>query len=212
MTKTKTLLKNKKIAVLELITILNSSKYNQKHRSKFLFKKIGKKYAMSGETLENAYNNFLNFGLFDLRTKNSNSIGGRSINVSFSANTINKRKLLNSFKTRDFTSEEFGNLLHEYIFSYKGKISEFLIEKQINANQWYKILKDFRISGKILGRKVLDFTKYSKLDIKALIAYAHQYHCKRYANRNYKKYRDIFKNKTNKTLYIRAMHVLDLYL
>lgn len=217
MTKTKkidvskmTQIQKKKKAVEWLLSESNT----QKHVSKALFKKVGKKFGLDATQVNTAYVNFLNFGVVDLRRKTYSSVKPCK-KFNFANNKTSKFNRASCFYKKEITSEEFGNLLHEYLFNYDGRLSDFLLEKEFSSNQWYKTLKEFYISGKLMGRKILDFTKYKKLNVKALLAFTHNTHktgCYKYNIKNVKKYKDIYESKTTLAQYTKAMHVLDLYL
>lgn len=212
MEKTKTNLIQKKKAINYLLSTDNT----QKHVTKKLFSKVGKKFNLTGKQVEVAYRNFLNFDVVDLRKKSFISVSTSNNDlIHRGQNTKEKIKKTYRFKMKNFTSKEFGNILHEFIFNYDGKITDFLIEKEINANQWYKIINDFAISGKILNRKILDFSKYKKLNVKALISFAHHMNKRntyKYTLCKFSKYKDIYKNSVSLSQYTKAMHVLDIYL
>lgn len=208
----------------ELIKSKNSAveylcKSNTKHITPAQIKYCVKNFNLSKKQVETAYRNFLNFDKVDLRYKNIDcSYTKSNINFDWVA-TIKKRKY---FKKKDVTSKEFGALLHEYIFNSNKKMLDFLEEKEFCVVQYYKILKDFSISGKLLGRKVLDFSKYKKINVNTLISFAARYNRNAYRSyestkkycKKYKiyKYNDVIKNKSSYNQYVRAMHILDLYL
>lgn len=165
MTNTKRL-KQKTLAVNELASSTSKKITN------LMIKNTAKKYGLTKDSLKTAFTNFMNFGKVDLRYAGKR----RKSKLNFVSPTK-----LPYYPWKKITSKEAGNLLHEYIFSWGDTAKEFSRKYQLNLMQLYSWIKELTISGKLLGRKVLDPRKYMKIDVKNVIVlekYSKKAYCK----------------------------------
>ena len=134
-----------------------------------------KKFKISKDQAELAMVNFLNFGKVDMRFSKASNIGKEknlSICNNISDSTYAKMNKAESLPHRNISDKEMCMYLHEFLFASTEKITDYLIRNSINKNDWYTFHKKFVISGKIGNKKILDFTQYKKLDVRAVLLYA----------------------------------------
>lgn len=122
---------------------------------------IAKKHSTPYIVMKNAWMNFVQTGgkYVDLRQ--------RSLKGSIKMNSTKKCTIT---RQRGVSSETAGKIILEYMTT--NITSRELCQKyNITILQFYGWLKELNISGTLLDRKVLDFTKYAKLDVKDVIWY-----------------------------------------
>lgn len=202
------LVSRKKEAVTEMIKTSKNKKFSKKE-----FRVMSKKYDITRTSLELAMQNFLNFGYVDRRFRSPDAKRATTKDTDRYLNfTTNISKSTAKFKFMDV--KDIRVKLHEYINS-PDRTGVFLIKNQINSNQWYNVLRNLYITGKIGKKMIFNFREYGKINMKLVVRYAKY----RYG-RQYTVDSQIFANlgaKCNLTdddkLRIkRAAHILQMYL
>jgi hypothetical protein len=86
-----------------------------------------------------------------------------------SYNTWQKENLV--LKNRKVYFKTAAKVILE-IKNTKAKVFEVLKKYNIGRDQYYSWLEELQISGKLLGRKIFDWTQYPKKDVKEIIRFA----------------------------------------
>ena len=215
-----TLIARKKAAVAELINCSATKKFTQKQ-----YEQTARKYLIRTRQLKMAMSNFLNFGMVDLRYRSAKANAPKRDDAVANAysNAKNLAVLTSTFAMKPL--DELRVLLHEYINSSE-RSGEFLYNHQINFTQWYQMLKNLYITGKIGKKMIFNFREYKKLNVKDVIRYAKYRYGRKYtiSRKNGEEYNynlpenTIFSNilmisnEEEKLQIKRAAHILQMYL
>lgn len=119
---------------------------------------VAQEIGISTATMENAWRVFQESG--GKRVDNRSTTGSGSL--SFKRNFICKNK------TRKVTAEEAGDIIREYMTT-SIHAAEICNKHNISYYQFYTWLHELNVSGKLLGKKVLNHSKYAKIEIKDVI-------------------------------------------
>lgn len=158
------LVSRKKEAVTEMINTSKNKKFSKKE-----FRVMSKKYGITRTSLELAMQNFLNFGYVDRRFRSPDAKRATTKGIDKYLNFNSNTDTINKFKYKDV--KEIRVKLHEYINS-PDRIGDFLIKNQISGNQWYGVLRDLYITGKIGNKMIFNFREYGKINMKLVVRYA----------------------------------------
>lgn len=114
-----------------------------------------RKYGYTFDQFRYYYKNFVNFGSISTARVKANDHGVIHIVGSKRYNKIIKGW------GKIFSSAELGNIVHEAMFSGE-RLSSVLYKNKISYDQYYSALKELSTTGKLLGHRVIDYTKIGK--------------------------------------------------
>lgn len=202
-------------------------KSKTKKITKSQYASAAKKFDVSKKQAELAMVNFLNFGKVDMRFSKANNIGKEknlSIANKMPDSAIAKADKVEGLPYRNISDKEMCMYLHEFLFASTERIIDYLIRNNIRAYDWYTFHKNFVITGKIGNKKILDFTQYKKLDVRAVLLYARRVTREKASGRAGKNFNQLTNyriwrgprmekfNLTERKQIVRAAHIVEMYL
>ena len=131
-----------------------------------LIAEVATNVGLSFTSMKNAWENQERFDTADLRETQN---GTKKL-------TDKQKKLVNAknkeyfkgLKVQVLTPKQACGIIREYIFT-DIKAIELLRKYSLNKDQFYKLLADLEVSGKVLGKKIFDPSQYSKAPLKQVI-------------------------------------------
>ena len=145
----------KEEAVLTIVAL------NKKKVDLDTIKLIAKEANLKASTLKRAWDNFV-------------QTGGRTVDRRFKtgSGTIKMKPsvVCNNHKRKDVSTSEAGTII-KYYMTNKISSRELCNKYNISVGQFYSWLKELRVSGTLLGRKIFDTKKYAKPEVKDVIWY-----------------------------------------
>jgi len=131
------------------------------------------KQELSFNQMNRAWKNYVQFDRVDLRTTKNMT------KTLTEEQKVQMRKYnglyFEGLKVQQITDEQAANILKEYIFT-SIKAIRILDKYKMDKNQFYNIIKELNVSGKIGNKQVLNPTKYSKTNLKEVIRYSKKPH------------------------------------
>jgi hypothetical protein len=130
------------------------------------------KQGLSFGQMDRAWKNYVQFDRVDLRTKDTSK--------AMTQEQKDQMKKYNGLyfeglKVQQLTDEQASNILKEYIFT-GIKAVKILDKYKMDKNQFYNIIKELNVSGKVGEKQVLNPAKYSKTNLKEVIRYSKKPH------------------------------------
>ena len=117
---------------------------------------------LTKESLANAWRTYQESGgnFVDYRVKNQKYIDSEQ---------FGKPKIIASYNTRPITAEEAGDIILDYMKTPEINSRELSNKYKISVSQFYSWIHELEVSGRLLGKRVLEPSKYAKLNIKDVI-------------------------------------------
>jgi hypothetical protein len=129
-----------------------------------------KSLGLSFQVLNKAWNNFVEFEVVDLRTKD-----GKSAKINSTVQQLYNKNYFKGLKRQNLTVQQSCNVLREYIFT-GIKAVDLLKKYSLDKDQFYGLVHELNVSGSILGKRVLDPKKYAKTNVKEVIRFVKKPH------------------------------------
>jgi len=159
--------------------VLNLASLNVKKVTLSHVEAEAKAQGVSKSSLFRAWLNFLQFGNPVLNEKDlthKNTVTQKLQKKAWAKTN------LSGLTARALTDVEKRNLLKDYFFDTALSVTDTVKKYKITMTQFYDIVRDLNVSGKVNGKMVLNPVKYAKVDVKEVAKFNKKPHLFKGAN------------------------------